>query len=292
MSDFSAPVDLHQKSEAKISISPNTASWPADTSGRRFHAEWALDDPVTRDGSLIFFFPFLKAGGRWEALLKTCPLRYRSNRASAIRDVLGTMMLSVLAGHWRCANINSVRGDGVNPGLLGMSKAVIADAVRGALRKMDETAALAWLTQQNLAAIGPILFLPWILDIDNTVKLLCGHQAEAERGYNPQKTGRPSHNDHSYFVANLRLCLGVEVLPGKQSSAAVGMPGLWRINRILHRHAHDNMNVIVHDRISQHLDATKVCRLPNHLPHPILLQITKQKLPTARASDHMINRGF
>src|SRR6187551_683682 len=147
MSDPSALVDLHQKSEAEISILPNTASWPVDTPGGRFHAEWAMDDPVTRDGSLIFFFQFLKAGGRWEALVKACPLRYRSNRGSATRDVLGTMMLSVLAGHWRYAHINSVRGDGVNPGLLGMSKTVSEDAVRGALRKMDEVPALDWLTQ-------------------------------------------------------------------------------------------------------------------------------------------------
>ena len=92
-----------------------------------------MDDPVTRDGSLIFFFQFLKAGGRWEALIKTSPLRYHSNRSSAIRDVLGTMMLSVLAGHGRYAHINSVRGDGVNPGLLGMSKTVSEDAVRRGL---------------------------------------------------------------------------------------------------------------------------------------------------------------
>lgn len=46
--------------------------------------------------------------------------------------------------------------------------------------------------------------------------------------YNPQKPGRPSHIYHSYFVANLRVSLGVEVLSGKKSSAAVGMPGLWQ----------------------------------------------------------------
>jgi hypothetical protein len=235
MSDLASLVELHQKSEDQITVLPNTDSWPVDTPGGRFHAEWAMDDPVTREGSLIFFFQFLKAGGRWEELVKATPLRYGSNRGSAIRDVLGTMMLSVLAGHWRYAHINSVRGDGVNPGLLGMSKTVSEDTVRGALRKMDESSALDWLTQQNLAAIGPILFLPWILDIDNTVKPLYGHQEGAEIGYNPQKAGRPSHNYHSFFVANVRLCLGVDVLPGKQSSAAVGMPGLWRILKGLPR---------------------------------------------------------
>jgi hypothetical protein len=177
----------------------------------------------------VFFFQFLAAGGRWDELTKAIPLHYQSNNASDPKDVIGTMLLSVLNGHWRYAHINSVRGDGVNPGLLGMSKTVSEDTVRSALKKMDETKALHWLAEQNRNAITPILFLPWILDIDNTVKPLYGHQEGAELGYNPQKAGRPSHNYHSYFVANLRLCLGVEVLPGKKHAAAQGFPRLWSI---------------------------------------------------------------
>lgn len=211
-------------------VSKSTSgSWPVDTPGGRVHAEWCHDAPMTREGSLLFFFQFLAAGGRWADLIKNIPLTYRSNNASHPRDVIGTLLLSVLNGHWRYAHINSVRGDGVNPGLLGMGRTVSEDVVRRALKKMDEAAALAWLEEQNRAAITPILFLPWILDIDNTVKPLHGHQEGAEIGYNPHKPGRPSHNYHSYFVANLRLCLGVEVLPGKQHSAKLGLPGLWRI---------------------------------------------------------------
>ena len=62
----------------------------------------------------------------------------------------------------------------------------------------------------------PRVGLPWILDIDVTVKPLYGHQQGAEIGYNPQKPGRPSHVYHSYFVANLRISLGVEVRPGNE----------------------------------------------------------------------------
>jgi Transposase DDE domain group 1 len=177
----------------------------------------------------MFFFQFLAAGGRWAELVGSIPLEYHSNNASAPKDVIGTMLLSVLNGHWRYAHINSVRGDGVNPGLLGMTSVVSEDVVRRALKKMDESEALAWLEKQNREAISPILCLPWILDVDNTVKPLYGHQEGAQIGYNPHKPGRPSHNYHSYFVAHLRLCLGVEVLPGKAHSAKLGMVGLWRI---------------------------------------------------------------
>ena len=67
-----------------------------------------------------------------------CPLHYTSPNAPKKRDVLGTMVLSILAGHWRYAHITAVRGDGVNPGLLGMERVVSEDAVRRALKKMPE----------------------------------------------------------------------------------------------------------------------------------------------------------
>ena len=229
MSLLAPPVSSHPKGESTTTDIFNQDAWPVDTPGGRVFAQWAEDCPVTREGSLLFFFQFLAASGRWKALTQNIPLHYHSNHASKPVDVIGTMLLSVLNGHWRYAHINSIRGDGVNPGLLAMSKTVSEDTVRLALKKMDPAAALQWLEQQNRAAITPILFLPWILDIDNTVKPLYGHQEGAEIGYNPHKPGRPSHNYHSYMVANLRLCLGVEVLPGKRHAAAQGLPGLWRI---------------------------------------------------------------
>jgi len=69
--------------------------------------------------------------------------------------------------------------------------------------------------------------LPWILDIDVTVKPLYGNQEGAEVGYNPHKPGRPSHVCHSDFVAGLRISLGVEVRSGNEHAAAKGLPGLW-----------------------------------------------------------------
>ena len=35
-------------------------------------------------------------------------------------------------------------------------------------------------------------------------------------GYNPHKPGRPSHTYHTYWIGRLRLCLDVEVRPGKE----------------------------------------------------------------------------
>ena len=68
-----------------------------------------------------------------------------------------------------------------------------------------------------------------MLDIDTTEKTVFWHREGAEVGYNPHKPGRPSHAYHTYWIACLRLCLDVEVLPGKQSPASYGMPALWEL---------------------------------------------------------------
>jgi len=122
MSEIIASKTAHPEGERDLAPNPTGGSWPVDTPGGRVHAEWCDDAPVTRQGSLLFFFQFLGAGGRWDEFIKSIPLTYHSNNASDSKDVIGTIMLSVLNGHRRYAHINSVRGDGVNPGLLGMKR--------------------------------------------------------------------------------------------------------------------------------------------------------------------------
>lgn len=73
--------------------------------------------------------------------------------------------------HGSSANhINALRGDGINPGLLGMSGTVSEHTVRLAMGRIDETTGLNRLSNQILDNISPALGLPWILDIDVTAK--------------------------------------------------------------------------------------------------------------------------
>jgi hypothetical protein len=229
MKIFSEVECIHPEGERLKASDLACQSWPVDTPGGRFFAEWDDQSPVTREGQLIFFFQFLHAGGRWKEFLRDCPLTYTGNRGSGAAKVMGTVLLSVLNGHWRYAHINGVRGDGVNPGLLGTDGTVSEDAVRLAMGRIDQTKGLEWISGQVLESIAPVLGLPWILDIDTTVKLLYGHQECARIGYNPQKPGRPSYVYHSYFVANLRISLGVEVRPGNEASGSHGMPQFWKM---------------------------------------------------------------
>jgi hypothetical protein len=152
-----------------------------------------------------------------------------SPNAPTNRDILGTLLLSVLAGHTRYAHITTIRCDGVNPGLLGMNKIVSEDSMRRALLKIEEEAGIHWLQKHLNKCYAPLLHVPWILDVDTTVKVLYGRQEGAVLGYNPQKPGRPSHTYHTYSIANLRLILDVEVQPGNQSAASYSAPDLWAL---------------------------------------------------------------
>jgi hypothetical protein len=145
----------HPQGEPFLPPAATCAPWPVDTPGGRFYAEWDRQEPVTKEGQLIFFAQFLKTSGLWERLLADCPLAYHGNRGSAPRDVIGTLMLSVLAGHWRYAHIASIRGDGVNPGLLGMTKTVSEDTVRDALKRLDTPTAAEWLHRHLICSPSP-----------------------------------------------------------------------------------------------------------------------------------------
>jgi len=198
-----------------------------DTFGGKVFIRWDPDASVTALGSVAYFIDFLKTNGLWERWVEDCPLHYRSPNAPPKQDILGTVMLSVLAGHKRYAHISTVRSDSVLPGLLGMKRVRSEDAVRRAFQQGEEQPWTAWTRQHLTATYEPLLKERWILDMDATVKPLYGHQEEAVVGYNPGKPGRPSHVYHCYFMAAIRLILEVEVQAGNRTASQYAQPGLW-----------------------------------------------------------------
>jgi len=200
-----------------------------DTLGRRVRVEWDPEAPVTPLGQLVFFSQFLATAGLFSEFVRTCPLLYSSPNAPAKQDVLGTATLAILAGHCRYAHIAALKSDRVNPQGLGMTRVCSEDSVRLAFLDTDPEACAQW-QQQTLARIWePVLKLPWVLDMDMTVKPIYGHQEGAQIGYNPHKPGRPSHTLHTWFVRGLRLVLDVEVRSGKEHAASHGSSRLWAL---------------------------------------------------------------
>lgn len=200
---------------------------PVDTYDGRVYIEWSDESPVTPLGQLSFFIEFLKRTELFDHWVENCPLELSSPNAPAIRDILGTILLSVLSGHTRYSHITTVRTDKVNAPLLGMNKIVSEDSVRRALIKLPELKSREWMMAALKNCYSEILNIPWVLDVDTTVKCLYGHQEGAVVGYNPKKPGRPSHTYHTYMIANIRMILDVEVMPGNESSPSHTLPQLF-----------------------------------------------------------------
>lgn len=214
------------------------------TPGGRFQVRWDEEGSATALGQLAFFAEFLDVSGLFARWVEACPMAYTSPNAPAVVDVLGTWLLSILDGQRRYAHVTGLRGDEVAPEILGMKKIVSDESLRRALahlapnqpKRCDEaeraarTAQLAkstaWMDTALSESVREALRTPWVLDIDTTIKLLFGHQAGAEIGYNPTKPGRPSHSLHTYWIGNLRLVLDVEVQGGKAHAAKHSLPRL------------------------------------------------------------------
>ena len=116
------PYCAHPAGERLFPSLKTTPAWPVDTPGGRYYAEFDDQAPVTREGQLIFFAQFLHSGGRWARLL---------------------------------------RGDTLNPPLLGMTRTVSEDVMRRAMKRIDERTGFACLeTRACAGSSAPPAFGP------------------------------------------------------------------------------------------------------------------------------------
>ena len=99
--------------QSSVEFLPEAVGLYADTFGGRVHVEWDPSAAATPLGQLPFFVEFLKLGGLFDPWVGDCPLTLTSPNAAAKRDILGTLLLAVLAGHQRYAHITALRGGGM-----------------------------------------------------------------------------------------------------------------------------------------------------------------------------------
>ena len=198
----------------------------------KLRVEWSKQSGrMTRMGGLAYFTEYLDVTALFDNMVTDCPLAYTSNNAPHKRDVLGAMLLSVLGGQTRYAHMSSLRGDQLDADLLGVKQIPSEDSIRAAMRKLvtaqqKDSAQASWLEKSFDRLCSGALEMPWVLDVDVTVKPLYGKQEGAVLGYNPHRPGRPSHAYHSFWVGHLRLCLDVQVRPGNETAGSHGLGSL------------------------------------------------------------------
>lgn len=210
-------------------LDPVNSSIKVDAMCGLTHVSWDNSQAFTPVGQLVFFSEFLTCSNLFKSWVDDAPLSYKSNNAPEKKDILGTLVLSTLSGHNRYTHVNEISGDDVSAELLDLNKICGEDSTRRGIRRMDETAALNWLDRHLKKSWEPLTQYDWILDIDSTVKPVFGHQEGAKIGYNPAYKGRPSYSYHSYFIANIRICLGVEVRSGNEHAGSFALPKLFSL---------------------------------------------------------------
>ena len=115
----SSPSSAHRSGEQSLVVArERPGGVDLDSFFGPVRVEWDREAAMTAHGQLPFFIDFLKTAGLFDAFVADCPLRYVSPNAPKRRDVLGTAMLSMLAGHKRYAHIAALRCDAVLPELL------------------------------------------------------------------------------------------------------------------------------------------------------------------------------
>ena len=126
----------------------------------------------------------------------------------------------------RYAHIAALRGDGVLPELLDMSKIVSEDTVRRAFAAIEEEAGANWMRGHLDHCVEPLLSEPWILDVDTTVKPLYGHQEGAVVGYNPKKPGRGGRGSWQRFLMATVCPANIDSIAVPSTSRFLGAFGL------------------------------------------------------------------
>ena len=189
-----------------------------DTLGGEFGLNWNDTVPLTTGAYNAFLSAFFEAGGVFDHLVDTCPLRLTSNNAPTNRETLGTAIVGMTNGSYRYRHFDNLSGDAVTAELFGIRRLMSCDSVRRNLKAIPMEAGIEWIWNANLHLVEALLDQDYILDMDPTVKPLYGHQEGAAFGYNPQKPGRPSHCYHAFCIAKLRLVLGVVVHAGNETA--------------------------------------------------------------------------
>jgi len=168
-----------------------------DTLGGRMHVRWDEGAQATPNGQLVFFAEFLATAGIFDRWVEDCPLAYTSPNAPSKRDVLGTLLLAILAGHKRYAHITALRGDAVAAQALGLRRVISEDVMRRALLRIDQEQSDKWLRPALMRSVSDVLERPWILDIDSQHQNLVWSPRRRHPGLQPSQAGatqsRPAH---------------------------------------------------------------------------------------------------
>ena len=174
---------------------------------------------LTPLGGLIAFASFVQEIGALDRLIEQIPVTRTSPNALPIRDIIVSLMLTILLDGKRFHDVRFIQNDPVVGEAFGVKKRICGDdSIRRLLEEIKPEAipGIFYEANQYLTKSLPDHY---ILDWDSTVTTRYGTQGGVEVGYNPTKHGRGSHHPLVGSVAGIRLCLDMEMRAGNVTSA-------------------------------------------------------------------------
>jgi len=174
---------------------------------------------LTPCGGLIAFASFVNQIGALDDLIDRISVNRTSPNALPIRDIIVSLMLTILLDGKRYNDVRFIQGDSVLGEAFGVKKRICSDdTIRRLLETIDsqEIPKIFYDANRYLTESLPNYY---ILDWDSTVTTRYGTQEGVSIGYNPTKRGRGSHHPLVGSLAGMRLCLDMEMREGKAVSA-------------------------------------------------------------------------
>lgn len=101
-----------------------------DALGGEFDCRWNDTTPLSTGAHNALMSAFLKAGGVFDRLVSSCPLRLTSPNAPSNRETLGTAIVGMLNGASRYWHFDALGGDAVTAEVFGLRRLMSCDSVR------------------------------------------------------------------------------------------------------------------------------------------------------------------
>lgn len=199
--------------------------------GGQFHLH-GCDKALTAYGGLVAWDHFLQHCGVFDRLAKDYPLPRTNPNATPVPDILKAFSPNTLSGGTRFAHCRRLHDDVALANITGMHTGRLCgeDAFRRLCENLDPTEVERWFAPSE-QIIHPAIQPNAVADWDSTGFPRYGKQEDATIGYNPQKTGRPSHHPLACVIGGTCLCLHMEWRKGNTVSSGgwiKAMGKVWR----------------------------------------------------------------
>ncbi len=120
------------------------------TLGGEYALRWDGETQMSVNAHAAFLSHFAKAGGFFGRLVEPCPMRLTSDNAPPVRDLLATVLVSIVNGATRFRHLERLHGDTATAALFGVGRFISCDSVRRNFASMPAGESRPWVWRENL----------------------------------------------------------------------------------------------------------------------------------------------